>query len=58
MADRTRERYFNDNSDDRKYKEIIKVVGVGGGGNNALNHIISNGLKVSNLSLQIQILLT
>ena len=46
MADRDRERIFEiDNSDDRKYKEIIKVVGVGGGGNNALNHIISNGLK-------------
>ncbi|MGB4301205.1 MAG: cell division protein FtsZ, partial [Acetomicrobium sp.] len=46
MADRDKERIFEiDNSDDRKYKEIIKVVGVGGGGNNALNHIISNGLK-------------
>lgn len=28
----------------RKNREIIKVVGVGGGGNNALNHIIRNGI--------------
>ncbi len=34
-----------DNSKESKYREVIKVVGVGGGGNNALNHIISNGLK-------------
>lgn len=29
----------------RKNREIIKVVGVGGGGNNALNHIISGGVQ-------------
>ena len=29
----------------RQYREIIKVVGVGGGGNNALNHIIRNGVS-------------
>ncbi|WP_281744193.1 cell division protein FtsZ, partial [Thermanaerovibrio acidaminovorans] len=29
----------------RSYREIIKVVGVGGGGNNALNHIIRSGIK-------------
>jgi len=34
-----------DNSKEGKYREVIKVVGVGGGGNNALNHIISSGLK-------------
>ena len=34
-----------DNSKESKYREVIKVVGVGGGGNNALNHIISSGLK-------------
>jgi len=34
-----------DNSKEGKYREVIKVIGVGGGGNNALNHIISSGLK-------------
>ena len=29
---------------ERPYREVIKVVGVGGGGNNALNHIIRNGV--------------
>lgn len=29
----------------RQNREIIKVVGVGGGGNNALNHIIKSGVK-------------
>lgn len=29
----------------RPYREVIKVIGVGGGGNNALNHIIRNGIK-------------
>ncbi|EHM10006.1 cell division protein FtsZ [Thermanaerovibrio velox DSM 12556] len=29
----------------RAYREVIKVVGVGGGGNNALNHIIRSGIK-------------
>ena len=29
----------------RQYREIIKVVGVGGGGNNALNHIIRRGVS-------------
>ncbi|QTX33541.1 cell division protein FtsZ [Aminithiophilus ramosus] len=29
---------------DRKFRECIKVVGVGGGGNNALNHIIRSGV--------------
>jgi cell division protein FtsZ len=28
----------------RQYREVIKVVGVGGGGNNALNHIIRSGI--------------
>ena len=29
---------------ERPYREVIKVVGVGGGGNNALNHIVRSGV--------------
>lgn len=36
---------FDLDKSSRKNREIIKVVGVGGGGNNALNHIISGGVK-------------
>ena len=35
---------FAIDKDDRKFRECIKVVGVGGGGNNALNHIIRSGV--------------
>ena len=33
---------------------VIKVIGVGGGGGNAVNRMIEETLKVSNLSLPIQ----
>jgi len=29
----------------RQFREVIKVVGVGGGGNNALNHIVRSGVS-------------
>ncbi|GHV51179.1 cell division protein FtsZ [Synergistales bacterium] len=35
---------FQLDAQQRVTREIIKVVGVGGGGNNALNHIIKNGV--------------
>lgn len=35
----------------------IKVVGVGGGGNNAVNRMIGSGLKVSSLNPTLFILL-
>lgn len=38
------ERIFQLDTPNRKNREIIKVVGVGGGGNNALNHIISGNV--------------
>ncbi|NLI96445.1 MAG: cell division protein FtsZ, partial [Synergistaceae bacterium] len=28
----------------RPFREVIKVMGIGGGGNNALNHIARSGL--------------
>jgi cell division protein FtsZ len=35
---------FAIDNNDRRFRENIKVVGVGGGGNNALNHIIRSGV--------------
>lgn len=35
---------FQLETQNRKNREVIKVVGVGGGGNNALNHIIRSGV--------------
>ena len=45
MAEKAKLFEIDNENHSRKYKEVIKVIGVGGGGNNALNHIISSGLK-------------
>ncbi len=44
--DNVPESVLNDNGfNDKKIKNIIKVIGVGGGGNNAINHMYSQGIE-------------
>ena len=45
MARRANERGVNLNMRPRNYTAVIKVVGVGGGGTNAVNRMIKMGIK-------------